>query len=237
MKTFVGYGFNERDKWIEDMIFPIVIAFGDEVIHGKLMPGEFLAEGVKERLKKADIFIGFATRRLNQQTGEITTTTHKWVAQELAMAFGFTNPPPALEVREIGSDPQEGITAGIQYLQYDPNARAEFLVGFVQNYGELRRRAGRFELHLMPGEFTDALAPVLADGNLRCTYQLMDGVSFDEEPEVPTRVVRVRGGLFIRTGNVSRDCYIRVRVTCGSAFTWTSEYQKVDTRMIHLSRQ
>lgn len=231
MKTFVGYGFNERDKWIEDMIFPIVIAFGDEVIHGKLMPGEFLAEGVKERLKKADIFIGFATRRLNQHTGELTTATHKWVAQELAMAL-----VPALEVREIGSDPQAGITAGVQYLQYDPRSRDQFLVGFVENYGELRRRAGRFELHLMPDEFTDALAPVLADGNLRCTYQLMDGASFDEEPEVPTKIVSIKGGLFIRTGKVSRDCYIKVRVTCGSTFAWTSEYQRVDTRMIHLSR-
>jgi hypothetical protein len=234
MKTFVSYGYNERDQWVEEMVFPIIVAFGDDVINGKVMPGQFLADGVKDRIKKADIFVGFATRRLDTQTRELTQITHKWVIQELAMAFGAPNPPPALEVREVGGDPQDGITAGVRYLRYDPSARDQFLVEFVQNYAELRHRAGRFELHLMPDEFTDAVAPILADGNLRCTYQLMDDSSFDEDGEVATRIVKIKGGLFIRTGNVPNNRYIKVRVTCGSAFSWTSEYQKVDTRLIHL---
>src|SRR5262249_22388738 len=113
MRTFVGYGYNERDKWVEEMVFPIIQAFGDEVIHGRLMPGEVLAEGVRERIRRADIVIGFATRRLDPLTNSLGQATHKWVVQELGIALGLPNSPGILEVREAGGDFQEGVTAGV----------------------------------------------------------------------------------------------------------------------------
>jgi hypothetical protein len=35
MKIFVGYGYNARDPWIEDLVFRLIKAFGDEPTHGK----------------------------------------------------------------------------------------------------------------------------------------------------------------------------------------------------------
>ena len=39
MRIFVGYGYNERDKWVEDYVLPLLVAFGCEVVHGKAVYG------------------------------------------------------------------------------------------------------------------------------------------------------------------------------------------------------
>jgi hypothetical protein len=235
MKVFVGYGYNDRDKWIEEMIFPIIRAFGDDVVDGKVMPGEQIAEGVKERILRADVVLGFATRRIDPATGQLGQLTHRWVIQEIAIAFGAPNPPPMLEIREKEGDPQVGIVVGAQYLVYDPEHRDQFLVDFVKNFAALRERAGRFELHLMPDEFMKAVAPKLADRNLSCTYQLMTEGTWEEGREISTKIIRIKGGLFIRTGTIPRNSYIRLKVVCGQDFEWNSEFQPVDTRLIQLN--
>ena len=235
MKVFVGYGYNDRDEWIEEMIVPIIKAFGDEVLHGKVMPGQVLADGVRETIRRADVVLGFATRRIDPATGQLGQLTHRWVVEEMAIAFGAANPPPILEVREKDGDPQMGARAGVAYLIYDPEHRDLFLVDFVQHFAALRERAGKFELHLVPEEFTAAVAPKLTDRNLICTYQLMDDSNFEEGQEIPTKIIRIKNGLFIRTGTIPRNAYIRLRILCGQDFQWNSEYQKVDTRLIQLN--
>jgi hypothetical protein len=97
VKTFIGYGYNARDKWIEEAIFPIVKAFDDEVLHGKNMPGQQLADGVKDQIRKADNLIGFNTRRVDSATSELGQTSHTWVLQELRVTpSAVAEPPPAV---------------------------------------------------------------------------------------------------------------------------------------------
>jgi hypothetical protein len=36
------------------MIFPIIEAFGDTVLHGRVMPGQQLADGVKDQIRRSD---------------------------------------------------------------------------------------------------------------------------------------------------------------------------------------
>jgi hypothetical protein len=43
MRLFIGYGYNDRDKWIEELVFPLAEALGCEVVRGKVMYGETLA--------------------------------------------------------------------------------------------------------------------------------------------------------------------------------------------------
>lgn len=47
MKIFVGFGYNDRDKWIRDLVFPIIRAFGHEVLTGEEAYGDILPEYVK----------------------------------------------------------------------------------------------------------------------------------------------------------------------------------------------
>jgi hypothetical protein len=42
MKIFVGYGYNERDKWVEDLVFPRIEAFGDRPVSGQEIFGQDL---------------------------------------------------------------------------------------------------------------------------------------------------------------------------------------------------
>jgi len=52
MKIFVGYGYNPRDAWIEDSVFRLVKAFGDEVTSGKEIFGQRLDQGVSDQIAR-----------------------------------------------------------------------------------------------------------------------------------------------------------------------------------------
>ena len=84
MRLFVGYGYNLRDQWVEDLVFPLVNALGCEVVQGKVMYGDNLASEIRDAVLSCDALIGFTTRR--EQIGD-RWTTHRWVIEELAVAF------------------------------------------------------------------------------------------------------------------------------------------------------
>ena len=46
MRIFVGYGYNERDKWVEEYVLPLLVALGCEVIHGRAVYGGALPDEV-----------------------------------------------------------------------------------------------------------------------------------------------------------------------------------------------
>lgn len=50
MLLFIGYGYNLRDQWIEEMVFPLAEALGCQVAHGKTAYGDSLAPEVKTLL-------------------------------------------------------------------------------------------------------------------------------------------------------------------------------------------
>ena len=100
MRIFVSYGFNERDQWIADLVFPIIEAFGDEVVTGSDMYGGEISEEVQDRIRSSNACIGFLTKRRDGAPGE----THRWVVEELALALN--SKPRLVEVREIGVNDQ-----------------------------------------------------------------------------------------------------------------------------------
>ena len=63
MRIFLGYGYNERDAWVEQHVVPILRAMSIDTVDGKDMHGEVLQEGVKNRIDIADAVIGFCTLR------------------------------------------------------------------------------------------------------------------------------------------------------------------------------
>ena len=69
MKLFVGYGYNARDEWIEELVFPLIQSFDFEVESGKGLEGQSLSEQVKKRIEKSRAAIGFCTRRDPLATG------------------------------------------------------------------------------------------------------------------------------------------------------------------------
>jgi hypothetical protein len=103
MRVFVGYGYNERDKWIEDRLFPILRCAGFAGRNGKGMEGKELHNEVKRRLEQSDAAIGFFTTREGQ--GEADFTSHIWVRDEMIYAIS----KQIIPVREWGAKLPDGL--------------------------------------------------------------------------------------------------------------------------------
>lgn len=118
MRIFAGFGYHDRDKWVKEMVFPMIEAFGAEVLSGEEIYGQRLSEGVKRKIAHADALIGFLTRRGDPADAGIWDT-HRWVTDELAVAMKARLRLLVLEVREKGVSDQGGILGDRQRIEYD----------------------------------------------------------------------------------------------------------------------
>ena len=50
MKVFVGFGYNQRDAWIKELIFPLIKFFDGEILTGEDIYGEVLTDGVRNKI-------------------------------------------------------------------------------------------------------------------------------------------------------------------------------------------
>jgi hypothetical protein len=183
MKVFVAFGYNERDKWIPEMVFPILEAFGIEVVTGGEIPGKKITTTVIDKINNSDALIGFLTRR--EKSGSLTDQTHKWVTDEVAAAIGAKR--KVIEVHENGLDIDSGITDDMQYLKYNEKQRDKFLVELVTAISELvDAKTVRVDLEtainklastktvkikLLPSDFCVALRPLVIRGvKVDCHY-------------------------------------------------------------------
>lgn len=239
MKIFIGYGYNPRDKWIEDLVFPLVESFGDDVVSGKEIFGQELDDGVRGEIAESAALIGFATRRDSIGSGG-TWTTHQWVRDELLTAANAQPPIPFVEVRETQVDGQGGMLANRARITYDEAQRDRCLVDIATVIGRWHRQAaasGSFLLELLPDDFSKEIRPLLQDPDLRCLYRVLEEDEMDAGSDVVTPIRRLRGRMAIRTGPVPRDALIQVEVWQGrSKLLWASEWQKVDSRIINLDK-
>lgn len=233
MKVFVGYGYHPRDLWIEKMVFPLVKAFDAETVSGKELYGQQLGDGVKDLIKQCDVVIGFTTKRVDSDSGA-DSGTHRWVTDELATAHALGI--PFVEVREKGITPQTGILTGRGYIEYEEARRAECLVEIATTVGGWITKYGKVEWSLMPAEFTQLVSPLLDDGNLKCSYQLIG--PDDTEPTAPQecKIIKVQEELALRMRKVPAKSLVRILVRRGNDFSWQSTYQQVDKRLIHLQK-
>lgn len=226
MRIFVAFGYNPRDSWIEQMVFPIVEAFGSEVLTGEEMQGEQLSQGVLERINNSDALVAFTTRRDELKNG--TWTTHKWVQQELSAAIA--KPILVVEVREKDVDPQVGVDGDRQRINYEEAKRDECLVEIVKTIGRWHENLF-VDLQLMPKEFIDDVKPLLKHPHLKCRYKLM--VRNRESDFFNASIKPIKGGLFMAASDVPRDALIQIFVECDEK-SWNSDYESISSVGIKL---
>jgi hypothetical protein len=133
MKIFVAYGFNARDQWIPDLVFPLVRVFGAEVLTGEQAYDGTISDVVTERIKDANALLAFTTRRGNQRLPDGSYETHRWVTDELAYALALNR--PAVEVREAGVSAQRGLAGDRQPIVYEEAMRDRCLVEVAKAVG------------------------------------------------------------------------------------------------------
>jgi hypothetical protein len=228
MRIFVGYHFDPQDQWVKDLVYPIIQAFGDDVVTGENLYGQgSLAEAVRNRIQKCDALIGFATRR-DKKDGYYAT--HRWVTDEISQGIAFKL--KVVEVRENDVDPQEGIAAGCQYIAYNRAERDRCLVEVVKALGEWHRH-NLVKLQLLPEEHVQQIISLLNHPHLRCVYQLYEEEEEEPSEERKLKLLGLGGGLFAYVRNVPRGAFVRVSIQCG-ARNWASEFESTSHHGIRL---
>jgi hypothetical protein len=119
MKVFVGFGYNDRDRWIEEQVFPILREMGFVVVDGKDMHGRELQPEVQHRIQQSDTAIGFFTIREGQ--GDADFNSHMWVRDELVHANA--KKIPIIPIKEVGVNVPDGLLGDRQYIPLNQTDR------------------------------------------------------------------------------------------------------------------
>jgi hypothetical protein len=90
MRVFVAFGYNDRDRWIQDQVFRVLKCMGFTVVDGKDLVGQPLSVGVAARIQQSDAAVGFFTIREGQENAEYNS--HQWVLQEMNHAHALKKP-------------------------------------------------------------------------------------------------------------------------------------------------
>ncbi len=226
MKIFVAYGYNERNKWIKEMVIPIIEAFGAEVETGEVTYDGSIPESVKNKIRRSDALMAFTTRRATQD--DVVWQTHRWVIEELAAAAVLEK--KTVEVREKGVEQQGGLTQADQRIEYDENARDKCLVAIAQAVG-VWQSSNLIRVQLLPEGIREDLRPLLSDEGLSCKYRIKSGNFTDAD--VPIKIERIKGGLFIDIPQLKADELIQISVRYGNR-VWSSDYESLNSYGIHL---
>ncbi|MCI0535384.1 MAG: hypothetical protein L0Z50_09150 [Verrucomicrobiales bacterium] len=141
MRVFVGYGYNERDKWIEDQVFPILRYVGFTVAHGKDLHGKELSPEVKLRIDQSDAVIGFFTIREGQ--GAADFTSHIWVRDE--MVYAMAKGKPIVPIREKGVNMPDALLGNLQSIPLDQNDRLGCVAELLNALGHRKLRRVRLD--------------------------------------------------------------------------------------------
>lgn len=224
MRVFVGYGYNARDKWVEDYVFPLAVAFGCDLVHGKLVYGGALPDEIIKMIRLSDAMLGFTTRR--EPSGEGLYRTHPWVVQELLTAHA--GDLPWVEVREAGVESPGGIldAAGTQRIEYQEIERADCLVKIAQALSRFRELTSIVTVRLGPATSVDDISPFLNDNTFSCTCQTLLGARESSPRNIPVRPIK--GGLFVQLRGVVPEELVRVTISARGR-VWRSSYETVDT--------
>jgi hypothetical protein len=62
-RVFIGYGYHDRDLWVEKYVVPFVTAFGCTPVDGREVFGAALSSEVTQQIHSCHAMIGFTTRR------------------------------------------------------------------------------------------------------------------------------------------------------------------------------
>jgi hypothetical protein len=225
MRIFIGYGYNDRDRWIEAYVFPLAEAFGCKAVHGKIAYGAALPPEVIDLIRGSDAMIGFTTRR--DAAGSNQFTTHPWVVQELVAAYSQVPSIPFVEVREDGVVPPGGLldAANAQRIEYRETDRPACLLQIAQALGRLIEKLRIVTVRLGPSAVVDQISAGLDDPGFSASCQTLRGDTL--LPPAPVSVRPIKGSLFVNLRGVAEGDLVRIMISARGQ-NWKSVFESVD---------
>ncbi len=205
MRVFVGFGYNERDSWIETQVFPILQNMGFVVVDGKDLHGEILQIGVQALIEQSDAVVGFLTIRDPTSTGDFNS--HLWVQNELVYAVGKEK--PIIPIREESVRVPEGILGNIQYITLRQNDRLACVSELVRALG--RKNMRRIKLEPEDDNLRRDLRRWYMDQNFEISYRTQDSTTGIESAPRTGRLEVVNSGYYLNVSDVPRKDYLEIR--------------------------
>jgi hypothetical protein len=231
MRVFIGYGYNDRDRWIERYVFPLVEAFGCKVVHGKVAYGGALPPEVIDLIRGSDAMLGFTTRR--DAAGPSQFTTHPWVVQELVAAYSQAPSIPFVEVREDSVVSPGGMLDAVdaQRIDYRESDRAACLLQTAQALRRLIDKLKIVTVRFGPSAVVDQISVFLDDPGFSAVCQVLRGTTILTAQ--PVAVFPKQGGLFANLRGIAEGDFVRIRVSARGQ-TWKSVFESLDVVDVQL---
>ena len=231
MKVFVGFGYNDNDKWISEIIIPFIKELGCEVTTGEAMQGERLSEGVKDRIADCDACIGFLTKR-GAKDANGYYSTHRWVIEELTLALGQDK--AVFEIKEKGVDPQKGILGDRQRFDFDDKTMV--MLEIAKFISKEKSKFTHKTFILLPSDFTEEIKPHLKSRDTRCLYRFLYKGKFYEEEETKLEKLRQKElGIVVRK-IPSEEAQIEITIEGPNDICWSSGFFSIGLTDVQLQK-
>ncbi len=233
MKAFVAFGYNERDAWIPEIIFPILNCLEIEIVTGEDLEGVVLSAGVIDKIKESDAVLAFCTKR--DKIAENKWGTHPWILQEIAS--GLTQQKKILALFELEVDSsQVAILQGHQIVHYDNAKREELIVSLIKTLSRWKKEASRKKIKLLPEEMIIQLKGAFNQNQVECHYNFM--VDGDELEKIKTTPIRLSGGYIIQIKNIPMkgDIFLNVRLQGPGNEIWETGYEPFEYMALNFQK-
>jgi hypothetical protein len=221
MRIFVGFGYNDRDRWIEAQVFPILRCMGFTVADGKNMHGGILQPEVQSRIDQSDAAIGFFTVRDGQ--GEADFNSHLWVRDE--MVYANAKGKPIIPVKEEGVRVPDGLLGNRQYIQLRPTDRLACVAELVTALG--RRNIRRLKLDPEGDQLRRNLQQWRRAPGFVIQYRTQDEEGL-ESPFRQGRLELVEQGFYLNVAEVPKRAYVEVEGALNGETQFSSGWVSAD---------
>jgi hypothetical protein len=232
MRVFVGFGYNDRDRWIEDQVLPVLRNMGFAVMDGKDMHGEILQPQVQSRIEQSDAAIGFFTIREGQ--GEAEFNSHLWVRDE--MVHANAKGKPIIPVKEEGVRVPDGLLGNRQYISLRQNERLACVVELVGALG--RRNIRRLKLDTEGSSDGDQLRRNILQWRRNVgfviQYRTRDEAGLESQYQ-KGRLEMFEQGFYLNVSDVPRRAYVEVEGALNGTAQFSSGWVSADAVQVKIS--
>ena len=226
MKVFVGFGYNDRDDWIEKQIFPILRGMGFTVVDGKDMHGEILQPEIQSRIEQCDAVIGFFTIREGQGGGDFNS--HIWIRDEMVYAIAIHK--PIIPIKEEGGRVPDGLLGNRQYIPLRQDDRLACVVELVSALGQ--RNIRRLKLDSEDAQLIGNLWQWRKNRDFIIQYRTQEEGT--ESPFRQGRLEVVNYGFFLNVSHVSKGAMVEVEGVLGGTIQFNSGWVSADAVQVKI---
>ena len=228
MKVFVGFGYNDRDKWIEAQVFPVLEGMGFTVVDGKDMHGIVLQPEVQSRIEQSDAAVGFFTVREGQ--GAADFNSHLWVRDELVHANAKGK--PIVPIKEEGVRVPDGLLGNRQYISLRQDDRLACVVELVRALG--RRNMRRIRLEPDGDQLRRDLNQWRRRQEFAIRYRTQDADGLESNYR-SGRLELVDQGFYLNVADVPKRAYVEVEGLLNGQTKFSSGWVSADAVLVKIS--